>query len=158
METMDPTQVEQMKNQAARETKMILDQLENDFPGITEGVATVIGSVTGGAGSLAALYFLGTTGLSAVGITSGLATAGAIVGGGMVSGLFILAAPVAICGILGYAFAKKRKNAKIAVALGVAIKKLYEVQERLLRNAEYFKNEIAEIKAVIDFLTKKQPA
>jgi len=35
---------------------------------------------------------IGTAGLSAVGITSGLATAGSIIGGGMVAGIFTLAA------------------------------------------------------------------
>ena len=41
----------------------------------------------------AALYGLGTVGLSAVGITSGLATIGSVVGGGMVAGVFVMAAP-----------------------------------------------------------------
>ena len=42
-----------------------------------------IGAGVGGAGSFAALYGLGVTGLSASGITSALAAAGAIVGGGI---------------------------------------------------------------------------
>ena len=55
-----------------------------------------------GVGSFAALYGLGSVvGLSAAGITSGLAAAGSIVGGGMVAGVFVLAAPVAVLGGIG---------------------------------------------------------
>ena len=151
-------QIKKMKDEATSETKDALDRLEKDFPGVTEGAAAALGSAGGAAGSLAALYLLGTTGLSAVGITSGLATAGAIVGGGMVAGIGVLAAPIAILGIAGYAIAKKRKNAKLAVALGTALRKLYDVQTRLMENAEYFKEEIAGIKATITMLEKKKPS
>lgn len=74
----------------------------------------------------------------------------------MAAGIGVLAAPVAVLGVLGYGMAKKRKNAKIATALGVAIGKLYSVLERLQQNAEYFRDEITEIKTYIDFLSKKQ--
>jgi len=158
MQPIDQKQIERMKEQATSEVKEVLDQLENDYPGITEGMATALGSGVGAAGSLAALYGLGVTGLSAAGITSGLAAAGSIVGGGMVAGIGVLAAPVALLGVGAYAIAKKMKNAKLAAALGTAIRKLYEIQERLMQNAEYFKEEIASIKAAIDLLTKKKPA
>lgn len=157
MQHFDSNEIEQMKKQATREVKTILDKLENDYPGITEGMATALGSGIGAAGSLAALYGLGVTGLSAAGITSGLAAAGSIVGGGMVAGIGVLAAPIALLGVGAYALVKKKKNVKLAAALGTAIKKLYEVQERLMKNAEYFKEEIAGIKAAIELLTKKKP-
>lgn len=48
---------------------------------IPEGLAGALGAGIGGLGSFAALYGLGTVGLSAVGITSGLATIGSVVGG-----------------------------------------------------------------------------
>ena len=60
---------------------------------IPEVLAGALGAGVGGIGSFAALYGLGTVGLSAAGITSGLAAAGSIVGGGMVAGVFVLAAP-----------------------------------------------------------------
>lgn len=60
---------------------------------IPEGLAGALGAGIGGIGSFAALYGLGTVGLSAVGITSGLATIGSVVGGGMVAGVFVMAAP-----------------------------------------------------------------
>ena len=157
MQPIDQKQIERMKVQATSEVKEVLDQLENDYPGVTEGMATVLGSGVGAAGSLAALYGLGVTGFSAAGITSGLAAAGSIVGGGMVAGIGVLAAPVALLGVVGYAIVRKMKNAKLAAALGTAIRKLYEIQERLMRNAEYFKEEIAGIKAAVDLLTKKKP-
>ena len=63
---------------------------------IPEVLAGALGAGIGGVGSFAALYGLGVVGLSAAGITSSLATAGTIVGGGMAAGVFVLAAPVAI--------------------------------------------------------------
>lgn len=150
--------VQRLKKEATAEVSDVLRQLENDYPGLTEGAAALVGSATGAAASLTALSTLGVSGLSAAGITSGLATAGAIVGGGMVAGIGVLAAPVAILGIGGYAIAKKYRNAKLAAALAQAIGKLYAVQTRLLENAEYFKEEIAGIKATIDLLMKKKQA
>lgn len=60
---------------------------------IPEVLAGALGAGVGGIGSFAALYGLGTVGLSAAGITSGLAAAGSFVGGRMVAGVFVLAAP-----------------------------------------------------------------
>ncbi len=150
--------IQRMKDEATSQTGAILKQLEKDYPGITEGVAALAGASVGGAGSLFALSALGYSGLSAAGITSGLATAGALFGGGMVAGIGVLAAPVAILGVLGYAIAKRRKSAKLAAALGQAISKLYDIQSRLMANAEYFKEEIAGVKALIAALNQKKPA
>lgn len=155
---MDDIEISRVKTEASSQVKKILDQLENDYPGVTEGLAAALGSSAGAAGSLGALYMLGVTGLSGAGITSGLATAGALVGGGMVAGIGVLAAPIALLGVGGYALMKKRKNAKMAAALGEAIAKLYYIQERLLRNAESFKAEIAMIKQTIDMLARKKPS
>ena len=156
---MQEAEMLRLKNEANAEVKSILDELEKDFPGITEGLAACLGSTAGAAGSLVTLATIGkVAGLSAAGITSGLATAGALVGGGMVAGIGVLAAPVAILGIAGYAIAKKRRNAKLAAALGTAIEKLYRIQRRLSQNAEYFKEELAGIKATVDLLMKKKPA
>lgn len=153
----DDAEIDRMRKEANEELQDTLQKIEKDFPGLTEGMATVLGAGAGGAGSLAALSALGTAGLSGAGITSGLATAGAVVGGGMVAGIGVLAAPVAVLGVLGYAIAKQRKNAKLAAALTEAIRKLYALQERLLKNAEYFKEEIAGIKVALDMLNKKKP-
>lgn len=143
------------KQQAQKEVKEVLDDLARDYPGITEGLAACVGSTLGTVGSLTALYFIGTTGFSAAGITSGLATAGSIVATGMLGGIVVLTLPAALAGVAFFAVAKKRKSARMAASLGVAIKKLYEVQERLMKNAEFFKEEIAEIKTIIAFLQRK---
>ena len=70
---------------------------------IPEVLAGALGAGIGGVGSFAALYGLGVVGLSAAGITSSLATAGTIVGGGMAAGeaFLTLAGPVgwAIAGV-----------------------------------------------------------
>jgi hypothetical protein len=89
----------------------------------TSSIPDVLGAVAGmgagGAASFAALIFGGkVVGLSAAGITSGLAAAG--LGGGMVAGVAVLAAPIAILGIVGY-----------AVANGVRGKKLRQEKFRL---------------------------
>ena len=91
----------------------------NDSP-ISDVLGGVIGAGIGGAGSFIALYTLGIGGLSAAGITSALAAAGTIVGGGMVAGVFVLAAPVAILAGVGVAVATEMRN-----------KQLREEKERL---------------------------
>ena len=80
---------------------------------IKEVLAGALGAGIGGVGSFAALYSLGVTGLSAAGITSGLAAAGTIVGGGMVSGIFVLAAPAVILAAGGVGVASHLKNKQL---------------------------------------------
>ncbi|HFJ9467875.1 hypothetical protein [Bacillus cereus group sp. BfR-BA-01495] len=83
-----------------------------------------LGAGLGSVGSFAALYGLGTVGLSAAGITSGLAVAGSVVGGGMAAGVFVLAAPVAILAGGGVALNARRRK-----------KKLKQEKERLYQEA-----------------------
>lgn len=65
--------------------------------------ASYAGAVAGTAGSIGAVSALGTAGLSAAGISSGLATIGGVVGGGMASGVVLAtAAPVAAAAAVGY--------------------------------------------------------
>ena len=75
----------------------------------------------------------------------------------MVAGIAVLAAPVALTAVAGYALIKRRRNAKLAAALRTAIEKLYRIQKRLAENAEYFRKEIAEIKAYIDNFERQMP-
>lgn len=92
---------------------------------IPEVLAGALGAGIGGVGSFAALYGLGSVvGLSAAGITSGLAAAGSIVGGGMVAGVFVLAAPVATLAACGVGLASYLKN-----------KQLRQEKERLYKEA-----------------------
>lgn len=92
---------------------------------IPEVLMGALGAGIGGIVSFAALYGLGSVvGLSAAGITSGLAAAGSIVGGGMVAGVFVLAAPVAVLAAGGVGLASHLKN-----------KQLRQEKERLYKEA-----------------------
>ena len=65
-----------------------------------EVLATALGIGSGSALSFAALYLSGSViGVSAAGVASALSTAGALVGGGATTGIFVLAAPIAILGL-----------------------------------------------------------
>ena len=152
----NPVDIARIREETASDVNSILLKLKHDYPSVMEGVGTALGAASGGAVSLAALWGLGTVGLSASGITSGLATAGLVVGGGMVAGIGVLAAPVAGLALGGYWLMNRSKKAKLAAALGVAIRKLYDIQARLAKNAVYFAEEIAGIKVIIAHLTEKK--
>ena len=154
---LSPIDMQQVKDEAHKEMKEALDELQSNFPKVVDAAAVAVGGALGGAASFTALYFGGVVGLSAAGLSSGLAVAGALVGGGMAAGVSVLAAPVAIFGVAGYAIAKKRRNTRLAAALGSAIGKLCKIQERLIANAEHFREELAEIRAYIDQLTRQMP-
>lgn len=91
---------------------------------IPEVVGGALGAAAGGVGSFAALYGLGTVGLSAAGMTSALAAAGTLVGGGMAAGVFVLAAPVAVAAGVGVGVASKLRS-----------KQLQQEKERLYKEA-----------------------
>jgi len=116
LESLDP-----LKNvlneaiEALKDSKRTITQ--SNIPDV---LGAAVGAGLGGVISFSTLYGLGTAGLSAVGITSGLATTGAIVGGGMVAGVFVLTAPVAILAAGGFGIvrgmkAKKLKQIKVAL-------------------------------------------
>ena len=144
---------ENMKTKAMLDLREVLDQLEKCHPGITEGQATALGAGAGAAGALTALSSMGVSGLSAVGVTSGLSAAGGLLGGGMLLGIGVLATPVAALGFVGYSVAKKRKKDHKAAALGQAAKRICDIQSCLMPNQEYFKDEIAYIKSTLEILT-----
>jgi hypothetical protein len=73
---------------------------------ISEIIGTTGGGILGFGTITAAVSTLGFSGLSAAGITSGLATLGGIVGGGMVVGISVAAAIPIAAGILGYGVIK----------------------------------------------------
>ena len=151
-------EINDIRANSLKDVDSILQELESNIPGITEGLGAITGASIGGAASLAALSGLGVSGLSAAGITSGLATAGSIVGGGMVAGIGVLAAPVAILGVAGYSIFKHQKVKKQTAALQHAIGELFSVLERLVMNAHFFQAEIAHIKSVIETLKARSPA
>lgn len=104
---------------------------------IPEVLFGALGAGMGGMVSFAALYGFGTAGLSAAGITSGLAATGSIVGGGMAAGIFVLAAPVAIL-----------SASCVGIASHLKDKQLHQEKERLYKEALVHHNAI--IKALKD--------
>ena len=91
---------------------------------IADALAGAVGVGLGAGIGFAGLYLGGSVGLSAAGITSGLAAAGHLIGGGMVAGIGVLAAPAVILG-----------GAGIGIASHVRNKKLREAKELLYKEA-----------------------
>lgn len=140
--------VEKVINEAAEALKDKSRVIANSA--IPEVLGAALGAGTGGVISFAAIYALGTVGLSGVGIMSGLATLGAIVGGGAAAGIFVAAAPVAILAVAGYAVFSNAKN-----------QKLKQEKERLKQEAtrkhdaliNQLKSDVDASKDRIDYLT-----
>jgi hypothetical protein len=68
--------------------------------------AAATGAATGATGSVGAVAALGVPGLGATGITSGLATIGSVLGGGMATGLVVTAAAPVALGAAAYGLYK----------------------------------------------------
>jgi hypothetical protein len=147
--------IESMKQQASQDVREILLVLEKTHTGITEGMATAVGAGTGAAGSIAALSSMGTVaGLSGAGVSSGFAAAGGLIGGGMLVGIGVLAAPVAVLGVVGYRLGNKMKKMKNAAAVGMAAKRICDVRSRLIQHEEHFKDELAHINTTLQVLSR----
>lgn len=103
----------------------------------TSGIPEILGAVVGGGAGVGvgvvAVYGAGVTGLSAVGITSGLATLGSVVGGGMLAGVFVAGAPMAVLAVTGYGLLTLRNN-----------RKLNQEKEALFQEALRLRDEILE--------------
>jgi hypothetical protein len=158
-ENMSPATIESMKEQASQDVRGVLQTLEKTHIGITEGVAASVGAGAGAVGSIAALSSLGTVaGLSAAGVTTGLTAAGGLIGGGMLVGVGVLAAPVVALGAIGYNLATIRKKTKKTAALGLAVKQICDVQSRLIEHEDHFKEELAQINTTLELLTRMKTA
>jgi len=151
----DEEKVKIIKEKVARETKAILQRLDDQYPSILrkdlaevlpEGADEKGGMLIGGAGgafaSYALLGVLGVHGFSAVGITTGLATAGAIIGGGMVAGIGVLALPIAGFAVYGYKKAKDEKKKKLLAAIRQTVRELKSLCRPLESQAALFQEEI----------------
>lgn len=147
--------VESLRTKAAEDLRDVLQSLEKKHAGITEGLATALGAGTGAATSLTAMSSLGTvSGLSAAGVKTGLVAAGGLLGGGALLGLGVLAAPVAALGAVGYGVAKRRQKAKRAAAIGMSAKKICEIQSQLIQHKEHFREELVQIRTILEILTR----
>lgn len=107
---------------------------------ISDVLAGTAGAGIGATLSFAALYSLGVTGLSAAGITSGLATAGALIGGGMVAGIGVLAAPIAGLAALGVYLASENRNEKLKQAKELIYKEALRKQTAIIKELEKERN------------------
>lgn len=100
---------------------------------IPEALAGAMGVGTGGAIGFAALYMGGSVvGLSAAGITSGLAAAGALVGGGMAAGIAVLAAPAVVLGGAGVGIASHFKNKRLREVKELCYKEAVKKQTAII--------------------------
>ncbi len=104
----------------------------SDSP-IADALAGAVGVGLGAGIGFAGLYLGGTVGLSAVGITSGLATAGSLIGGGMVAGIGVLAAPAVILGGAGIGIASHIRNKKLREAKEILYKDVVAKQSAIMK-------------------------
>lgn len=117
-----------------------------------EVLGCAVGAGIGGGIGFATLYFGGSVvGLSAAGITSGLAAAGSIIGGGMVAGIGVLAAPAVILGGIGVAGTSYIKNKKLREAKEITYKEALAKQNAIL---QVLKDERNADKERIEYLNK----
>ena len=116
---------------------------------IPETLAGALGA--GGVASFAALYYGGSVvGLSAAGIASGLKAAGVLLGGGMSTGLAVLAAPAVILGGTAIGITSHIKNKKLAEEKYSLYTKAVEKQNAIL---VVLKNELGQSKERTEYLT-----
>ncbi|OQY16411.1 MAG: hypothetical protein B6I36_10300 [Desulfobacteraceae bacterium 4572_35.1] len=103
----------------------------------TSEMPEILGAIAGGAvgvgAGLTLVYVAGISGLSAVGITSGLATLGSIIGGGMVVGIFVAGAPMAVLGIGGYALLSHRNKKKLKQAKEALLQETLRKYDAIIR-------------------------
>lgn len=127
-----------------------LDKIDAEAGDSSALLGAAAGAGVGAAASFAALYGLGVTGLSAAGITSGLAAAGTIIGGGMVAGIGVLAAPIAVLGVAGYALVNHNRQQRIKQlqrdVLAKALQKQSAILQRLERSAELSEAAVRELR------------
>lgn len=118
---------------------------------ISEVLSGALGTGAGAGIGFAGLYFGGSVvGLSAAGITSALAAAGALVGGGMAAGVAVLAAPAVILGSAATYYVTRKNAEKLRQAKELTYKNALAKQTSILKA---LKEESNADKKRIDYLT-----
>lgn len=141
------------------EVDRLLDQ-EDDVSvkgAIQETAVALAGGGVGIAGGGVALFFAGVTGFSAVGITSGLAAIGAIVGGGMIAGIGLLAAgPVLLAGggYLGMRYLRQKKFNDARSKLREHVLKRRDFLHRLVTEKSELGEKLGEYRVHLDRLNR----
>lgn len=105
----------------------------SDSP-LSTALTGALGAGIGGAIGFAGLYLGGSVvGLSAAGITSGLAAAGGLIGGGMAAGIAVLAAPAVVLAAGGVGIATAVKYKKLKAAKELTYKNAIAKQNAILK-------------------------
>jgi len=131
------------KEETNRVIATILGELEKELPEETELLWAFAGGLLGAGAALAMLFFFGkVTGLSAPGITSGLAALGSFLGGGMFTGLCLLLLPAPLFAIAGYTLARARNRMQILRATRDAAENLDALRKELARETHLFTEEL----------------
>jgi len=103
----------------------------------TSEMPEILGAIAGGAvgvgAGLTLVSVAGISGFSAVGITSGLAALGTVLGGGMVAGIFVAGAPMAIFGIGGYSLLSRRNKKKLTQAKEALLQEALQRHDAIIR-------------------------
>jgi hypothetical protein len=123
----------------------------SDDGDINAALAAAGGVGAGGAIGFAALYYAGVTGLSAVGITSGLAAAGALVGGGMIAGIAVIAAPAVLLGVVAYAITAQKNNRRLIEKKEMLLQEILRIHNAIISE---LKKTSEHNKGRIDYLTR----
>ena len=132
-----PEKIQRMKDEAQESMKEVISELQQDAPKVVDAVAATVGSTLGGGALFTARHFGGSVDLSGAGK--------------------VVVAVGVVLGTIWYVITTKRRHAKEVAALNRAIEKLYAIQERLMENAEHYRELLAELKAWIDELERRIP-
>lgn len=121
----------------------------------TSDIPEILGPIAGGTAGIGAGLMLvsaagSVAGLSAAGITSGLAALGGVVGGGMVAGIFVAAAPMAILGGGAYALISHHNKMKLIQEKEVLLQEVVRKHDRIIRE---LKNTVNKSEERIQYLT-----
>jgi hypothetical protein len=116
-------------------------------------VGAAAGTVAGGAAGFAGMTVGAASGASgAAAMTSGLAAAGSLIGGGMLAGMAVIAAPAVVLGVAGYAAVANHNHKKLVVQkqaiLQEALRKQAAVQERLRADLDSREADVAHLQAL----------
>jgi hypothetical protein len=123
----------------------------SDDEDMNAALAAAGGVSTGGAVGFAALYYGGVTGLSAAGITSALAAAGSLVGGGMAAGVAVLAAPAVLLGIGAFAWTTQRNKKRLVEKKEMLLQEILRKHDAIIRQ---LKNSSEHSKKRVAYLTR----
>lgn len=123
----------------------------SDDGDMNAALAAAGGVGTGGAIGFAALYYAGVTGLSAAGITSALAAAGGLVGGGMAAGIAVLAAPAVLLGVGAYAWTAQKNKKRLVEKKEMLLQEVLRKHNAIISQ---LKNTSEQNKERVDYLTR----